>query len=152
MIEKLYLLCQKELLGWCSSMTHDRALAEDLVQEAFLRALNHAELLQNLNDGQQKAWMYRTIKNLYVDKVRHNRYETLSAFLPEEGIESDDFSDIDDSQLMNILPDDEKLYFTMRYLQGYNSAEIGKIFCIPPGTVRAKLYSAKRRLREALKG
>lgn len=152
MIEKLYLLCQKELLGWCSSMTHDRALAEDLVQEAFLRALKHVELLQELNDGQQKAWMYRTIKNLYVDRIRHNRYETVSEFLPDEGTKSDDFSDIDYSQLLAALPDDEKLFFVMRYLQGYNSAEIGKIFCLSPATVRTKLYSARKKLREALEG
>lgn len=63
MIEELYLLCQKELINWCSSITNDRTLAEDLVQEAFLRALTNEELLTTLNEkhgctGQQKTCMW----------------------------------------------------------------------------------------------
>lgn len=152
MIEKLYRLCQKELINWCSSMTNDRALAEDLVQEAFLRALQNAELLQNLHENQQKAWMYRTVKNLYVDKIRHTSRETLTELIPEQSREACEFSELDYAMLLTKLPEEERMLFIMRYLQGYNSTELGKIFNQPPGTIRSKLLSARKHLKDALKG
>ena len=57
MIDELYgALCQ-ELTKWCVSMTGSVTLAEDLVQEAFLRALINAGLLEELNPGRRRAWM-----------------------------------------------------------------------------------------------
>ena len=38
--------------------------------------------------------------------------------------------------------------FTMRYFEGYNARELGEIFDLPAATVRSRLASAKRRLRE----
>lgn len=51
MVEKIYQKYFKELSGWCASMTCDRAKAEDLVQEAFLRALDHEELFDTMTGG-----------------------------------------------------------------------------------------------------
>ena len=53
--------------------------------------------------------------------------------------------------LLNSLPDLEGVLFTMRYLLGYNSKQIGELFQLPPGTVRSKLSLARKHLREALK-
>lgn len=54
--------------------------------------------------------------------------------------------------LLNSLPDMEGVLFAMRYLQGYNSTQIGEIFSMPPGTVRSKLSSARKHLQEAIGG
>lgn len=51
-------------------------------------------------------------------------------------------------QLIARLPESEKALFNMRYFEGYNSKELGEIFDLPPATVRSRLASAKRRLRE----
>ncbi len=152
MIEALYHLCQKELTDWCQYMTHDRAQAEDLVQEAFLRALLHADLLNGLDECQRRAWMYRTVKNLYVDKIRHGFRETVTDRIPEAAAETAEFLKSDFAMLLSTLPDEERMLFTMRYLQGYNATELGKIFCQPPGTIRSKLSSARKHLRETMKG
>lgn len=152
MIEALYHLCQKELTDWCQYMTCDRTQAEDLVQEAFLRALLHADLLHTLNESQRRAWMYRTVKNLYVDKIRHSFRETVTDRMPETAADTAGFSETDIAMLLSVLPDEERMLFVMRYLQGYNATELGKIFCQPPGTIRSKLSSARKHLREAMKG
>lgn len=148
MIEDLYAGFYKELTAWCLKKTHDALLAEDLVQETFVRALKNFSLLETLEVGQQRAWMYRTLKNLYVDHIRHNAFETAAEELPEALDEDASFSEIDCSHMLNILPDEEKTLFILRYLEGYNSAEIAKLFNIPPGTVRSRLASARKRLRE----
>ena len=72
MIEELYHSYQKELTAWCRGMTQNASLADDLVQEAFLRALINSQLLEHLRENQRRAWLYRTVKNLYLDRVRHS--------------------------------------------------------------------------------
>ena len=77
-------------------------------------------------------------------------------FLPEsmeEGIaEQPELKDLEWQQLLSTLPDEEELLFTMRYLQGYNSKQLGELFGMPSGTVRSKLSSARKHLREAIGG
>ena len=57
MIEELYRKYHQELLGWCESMTGNLQTAEELVQEAFLRAMLHESILHNLLDYQCRSWL-----------------------------------------------------------------------------------------------
>ena len=54
--------------------------------------------------------------------------------------------------LLDSLPGQEGVLFALRYLDGYTSAELGKLFGLPPGTVRSKLSLARKHLKDALKG
>lgn len=152
MIDELYGALYKELIKWCVSMTGSRTLAEDLVQEAFLRALINAELLEMLDQSRRRAWMYRTVKNLYIDKKRRESFEAVMDQLPEEGCSEADYVQIDNALLISQLSEDERSLFVLRYLEGYNSAELGKLFDLPAGTVRSRLSSARSRLRQMLEG
>lgn len=152
MIEALYQTYYKELLRWCQNMTGNVSLAEEVVQEGFLRALLNEEILAGLLEEQRRAWLYRTIKNIYVDRIRHTARETVVEIMPEKMTEPVELKELEWQQLLNILPEDEQLLFTMRYLQGYNSKQLGDIFQMPPGTVRSKLSSARKHLKEAIGG
>lgn len=151
MIEELYQRYYRELTAWCRGMTQSESLAEDLVQEAFLRALINIEVLETLRENQRRAWLYRTVKNLYLDRVRHSAYETTKETVPEQTEIRDVYAEIDYGQLLEQLPGEEGVLFAMRYLQGYNSRELGRMFDLPEGTVRSKLFSARKHLRELLK-
>lgn len=151
MLEQFYRSRRAELIGWCSVMTQDLVLAEDLVQEAFLRAMDHLTVLENLSETQQRAWFYRTIKNLYLDRVRHGRFESVYEDLPESIEKIPEYNGIDWGILLGRLPGNEGIFFCMRYLEGYTSREIGELFHMPPGTVRAQLSLARKHLKEALK-
>ena len=87
MIDELYDSLYQELTGWCTAMAGSRTQAEDLVQEAFLRAMLNTGLLQELDAGKRRAWMYRTVKNLYIDRKRREAFETMVEQMPEEGVE-----------------------------------------------------------------
>lgn len=150
MIEQLYNAYYEELIRWCSSMTRDPVLSQDLVQEAFLRALTNAELLESLQEKQARAWLYRTVKNLYVDRVRHGAFETAVDTVPEQHQTMQELDEVDYGLLIAQLPEEEGMLFVMRYLEGYNSVELGRFLGLPPGTVRAKLSSARKHLRLAL--
>lgn len=151
MIDELYDSLYQELTGWCTAMTGNKTVAEDLVQEAFLRALINGELLEGMDAGKRRAWMYRTVKNLYIDRKRREAFETMAEQLPEEGAWDAEYAQVDDEQLLSVLMPEERILFTLRYLEGYNSAELGKLFGLPPGTVRSRLSGARHRLRQALK-
>lgn len=152
MIDELYAACHKELVGWCAAMTRDLPLAEDLVQEAFLRALVHEEVLKVLTFHQRRAWLYRTVKNLYVDRQRHASFEKVTGEFPEEGAEAAEYVQVDYEQLLAGLPEEERMLFILRYVEGYNATELGRLFDLPPGTIRSRLSGARRHLREAMRG
>ena len=152
MIEELYRTYHLELVRWCTSMTRDSSLAEELVQEAFLRAMLQAETLSVLGEKQRRSWLYRVIKNQYIDRKRRESYEVMTDTFPESADESDDVTNLEWEHLLESLPDIEGVLFTMRYLQGYNSEQLSQIFQIPSGTIRSKLSSARKHLKEAIGG
>lgn len=152
MIEELYNKYHQELLGWCHSMTGNLHTAEELVQEAFLRAMLHEDILAALQEQQRRSWLYRTIKNLYVDRIRHGSKETIVEEFPQQQKYSEEIARLEWDQLLETLPDLEGVIFSLRYLEGYNSNQIGEILSIPSGTVRFKLSSARQHLKESLGG
>ena len=151
MIEQLYNCFSEELLAWCTAMTRDKYMAEDLVQETFFRAMKNLSLLEDLSQKQCRSWLYRTAKNVYVDKLRHSSFETVSDSFPERARRGSDFDSFENEQLLQTLPDEERVLFVLRYFEGYTSAEIGQMLSMPAGTVRTRLASARSRLRTALR-
>ena len=147
-VEKLYRLYYDELTAWCTGMTQEAAAAEDLVQEAYLRALDSEKLLCGLTLNQCRAWLYRTVKNLYVDKFRRKRFETLTQDFPETAEGQPGYEEFENSEFLSCLPEEERTLFTMRYLEGYNSRELGNLFSMPAATVRMKLASARKHLKK----
>jgi len=147
MIELLYSKYYNELLNYCTSLSHNFALAEDVVQECFLRALSNLDVLNELSKPQCRAWLYRTAKNIFIDHVRRLAKQPQPQ---EELFSEDDYSKLAVELICCHLPEDERSLFLLRYIEGYNSREIGEMFDLPSSTVRAKLASARSRLRKIL--
>lgn len=151
MIEELYAKYHLELVKWCSGMTGNLQTAEELVQEAFLRAMLHEELLELLDEKQGRSWLYRTVKNLYIDRIRHTSRENIMEETPESRKEPEEITNIEWEMLLNSLLDMEGVLLTLRYVEGYNSKQIGEILSLPPGTVRSKLSLARQHLKDAIR-
>ena len=84
MLEELYRDLRDELDPLVSpAMTQDRSTAEDLVQEAFWKAINNEAMLQTMTPPQRRAWLYQVVKNLFIDRTRHAAYEAVMEELPE---------------------------------------------------------------------
>ena len=149
MVEELYTVFYEELLRYCASLSGQRSTAEDLVQETYIRAMTHLEDLEASSRSQRRAWLYKTARNLFIDQARKQSRETPA---DEEQLAlasfQEDLSQAAVAQLIARLPEGEKAMFTMRYFEGYNARELGEIFDLPAATVRSRLASAKRRLRQ----
>lgn len=112
-------------------MTGDPRTAEELVQEAFLRGLLHEDVLAGLSESQQRAWLYRTVKNLHIDYVRRKKWElSVDSFPETQAAElSEEMFMVEWGELLMRLPKLERRIFVLRYLHGYTSGQIG-ICCI----------------------
>ena len=148
-VQDLYTKFRRELLTYCKAMTKNTSSAEDLVQETYLRAFTHWEDVEDLSTGQCRSWLYRTARNVYIDQIRKQARETPAE---EETLAlasfEEDLTQAAVAQLIARLPDGERVLFNLRYFEGYNSKELGELFGLPAATVRSRLASAKRRLRE----
>lgn len=154
-IEELYTSYHKELVIWAQGMTENRETARELVQEGFVRALDNAPLVEALRETQARAWLYKTIRNLYIDRLRHTGRESVVDELPEETVPAKtqaEYAELEIAELLQTLPGLDRKLFVLRYLEGYNATQLGEMYHLPPGTVRAKLSHARDILRRALSG
>lgn len=151
-IETLYDRYRAELLQWAAGMTQSRAVAEDLVQDAFCRALQNESLFATLDERQARAWLYRTVKNRFIDTVRKQSREQLVEELPETAQPATDFSEIEWKLLFEALPYPDGTLLWLHAVNGLTGTELAKQFGLPPGTVRSKLFYARKRLYQILGG
>ncbi len=150
MIEELYTALYGRLLRYCVSAAQgDRQMGEDLTQETFLRALTHISEVEELSRAQQFVWLKKTARNLYIDRVRKlSRESCVEQEDLERGVFKEDYSAAAVSQVVGRLPEEERAIFILRHFEGYNASEIGEIFSLSPSTVRARLASARRKLKQ----
>ena len=76
-VDDLYATYASSLSVHARHLTRDTDHADDLFQETFIRAMKHLELLGSLSHAQRRAWLYRTMGNLFVDKTRARRREAM---------------------------------------------------------------------------
>jgi RNA polymerase sigma-70 factor (ECF subfamily) len=147
------------LLGFLYRLTGgDRSLAEDLTQEAFLRALRS---IQQYRSAQRfKPWLYAIAVNAARDhfKRAEMRYGMLLGDDDVDGladpVEWDD-TRLDASQqvatAIAALPAHQREAILLRYYQDLSLAEIAEVLAIPIGTVKSRLSLGLRQLRQRLK-
>lgn len=152
MWEELYVRHYPELLKYCMAACHDRELSEDLVQETFLKALQNADTVEDLGPNQRRAWLFKTMKNLFYDRYRRavleSQYEQSidgDAYYLEPGIQQ-----TENDMVLEALTPEDRMLFQLRYIEGYNASELSEMLGIPTGTIRAKLSRSRKLLKEIL--
>lgn len=152
-IDELYSDLWTELCAYCGQMTGGcRAAAEDIVQESFLRALQNAALFEEMDRSHCRAWLYKAARNIFIDRARRAAAESakLSVLDTEEAFDDPAFAEAEATALLLLLPEELRTLFRMRYIEGYNAAELGEMFDMNPSTLRSKLSAAKKILRREL--
>ena len=98
-----------------------------------------------LEESQRRAWLYRTAKNICIDRARRVQAEP-----PWEGetFQNDDLTKPMVMQLCGILEPQDRAMFWLRYFEDYTAAELGEMFGIPAATVRSRMLNARRRLQK----
>ena len=147
-------------------LTHNRAEAEDLVQETWLRALRHFD---QFDPGSNcRAWLLTILRNAFLNRVRREGREILesdmaateagAARLEEASVarsspEEDFFQTVlhgDVDRALKTLPLPFRLVVTLVDLEGLTYKEVAQVLDCPIGTVMSRLSRARQLLRKEL--
>lgn len=145
-IDDIYRLFYNDLLNF--SMSLDYSFAYDIVSETFCRAIKNQSVFEELNIRQQKAWLFKTARNIFVDMIRKSSREIITEIFENAIYKNDDYINLLISDLK--LNSDEQKLLLLRYVHGYNSNEIGAMLDLNPQTVRWKLHQIKKKAQKEL--
>ena len=144
-------------------MARDRAQAEDLVQEACLRALRFRHQFQpgtNL-----RAWLFQILRSVSITQYRrrgraghHVDLETLEGHganpVPSSragrGAGAEPFARVDIDTALEQLPEEYRTVVVLSDIEGLSMAEVAVAMGCPVGTVKSRLFRARAQLRKLL--
>ncbi len=151
MWEELYENHYKELVAYGSYLSGSRELAEDLAQETFVKALMNADTIEDLSRKKQRAWLYRTFRNLFFDYYRRAVLESEYAQSGQPGFSEDtEIQRVENEIFLQTVSPQDHAIFQLRYFEGYTAEEIGRILNLPSGTIRSKLSRCRKYLKKQL--
>lgn len=152
----LYDRYAKALLGVTEKIVKSEELAEDVLQEAFVRIWQNGENYDP-SKGRLFTWMLNITRNLALDKLKSKHYkqslQNASTDSAAEVAESSSHLAIGEEtiglqEILEKLKPDQKRLIDLMYFQGYTQAEISEEFDIPLGTVKTKVRAALIQLRK----
>jgi RNA polymerase sigma-70 factor (ECF subfamily) len=149
------------VLGTALRLTRSREDAEDLAQEAIVRAYDAFERFDGSNF---KAWMLRIVTNLYINKYRQRQRGPQLGSLEEDGaiepvsLESelpdrllfDNVVGTEIEEALGKVPEDFRMAVILSDIEGLSYQEIADATHVPIGTVRSRLARGRSMLRRAL--
>jgi RNA polymerase sigma-70 factor (ECF subfamily) len=143
----------RPLWAYLARVSGDAALADDLLQESFLRFLG----ADHPNDGEVSArrYLFRIATNLLRDHWRRPRAASIED-IPEELFEARDHGVACDSRMMlgpalqSMRPRDRQLLW-LAYAEGYSHREIAGITGLASASIRLLLFRARRKIARLLR-
>ncbi|MRG88358.1 RNA polymerase sigma factor SigW [Salinibacillus xinjiangensis] len=158
---------QKKVFQVCYRMLGNIHEAEDMAQEAFVRAYTNIHSF----DEKRKfsTWLYRIATNLSIDRIRKKKpdyfldaevkgtegltmYSQLSDQnpLPDEEMESLELQSYIQKKILS-LPEKYRSIITLRYVDDLSLQEISEVLDIPMGTVKTRIHRGREALRKKLR-
>ncbi|WP_141434443.1 RNA polymerase sigma factor SigW [Bacillus sp. 03113] len=151
----------------CFRMLGDRHEAEDIAQEAFIRAyVNISSFNINLKFS---TWLFRIATNLCIDRIRKKKpdyyldaevagtegltmYSQIAAetSLPEDDVESLELQETIQKEISK-LPEKYRSVIVLKYIEELSLNEISEILDLPLGTVKTRVHRGREALRNQLR-
>jgi RNA polymerase sigma-70 factor (ECF subfamily) len=146
------------LFGLIYKMVNDKELAEDILQEAFMKIWNNFSSYDNMK-GRLFTWMINLTRNLTIDTLRSKGYKKQSKIytsensvnnLSDPAYAADKFDAMGIRKQLILLKNDQKQLIDLAYFGGFTQDEISKQLGIPLGTVKTRMRAAILELRKIL--
>lgn len=156
----LYDNYSQALFGVINKMVNDQELAEDILQEAFIKIWNRFGDYDSSKD-RLFTWMLNISRNLTIDTFRSKDYKKHSKIINKENSVDnisiknasdsvDNFDALGIRKHLFLLKNEQKIIIDLAYFEGFTQNEISKKLSIPLGTVKTRMRSAILELRKIL--
>ena len=151
--DRLVGVWHRDMYCYAAWLCRDPAIAEDVVQEALLRAWKSLDGLRD--DAAAKQWVLTIVRRENARYFERKRLETvdidnLTASQAAMLAESSD-SDLDDvRQAIYRLEDDYREPLVLQVLMGHSTKEIAELMNIKPGAVLTRLHRARNKLKDEI--
>lgn len=151
----------KDLLYWIAlKKVNNVEDAEECVQETFFYVAKNFEKIGQVESKRTKGYLSTIVTGFAIDK--YNEAEKGNTVLCEDDSFCDTSDDLKSFESYNkiellsvfdsVLDDESKVYFYLKYIYGYKSSEIAKLYNVKDSYIRKKLQYAKENLRKHLEG
>lgn len=136
---------RNRLIRTATNLLRDRFEAEDVAQEAFLKAFREIHRLRD--DRAFAGFLYRICVRLCMDRLRLKRAEPaeLESCEPHQGTHVENRVLIE--KLLNQLPSELRTTLVLREVEQLSYEEVAEAMRVPIGTVRSRLHTARERFR-----
>jgi RNA polymerase sigma-70 factor (ECF subfamily) len=150
--EQLFTVQYPKLAGWVRRLVDDDETAHEIASEAFVRLLSKWTSPDKLESPQ--SYLYMIATNLVRDHWRKMERERRAISKAAAGTDpepwADPAQDVDIRDLLAALPVRLREPFLLHYYAGFAVKEIAVQLKRPEGTIKADLYHARARLKDAL--
>ncbi len=148
---------QRKLYAFALRVLQNREESEDVVQEIFVKLWRMRGELGTIRN--REAFAMTMTKNLCIDKLKKKRmlsldedqvrFEGTSDSNPLKEVQLNDAVALV-NQIVNDLPDQQRMIIQLRDIEGYTSEEVAGILDISQNTLRVNLSRARQKIREYL--
>jgi len=151
--DRLVSIWHRDMYRYAAWLSRDSAIAEDVVQEAMLRAWKSLDALRE--DEAAKQWVLTIVRRENARYFERKRLETVDIdnLTPSQSAmlaESSD-TDLDDvREAIYKLDDDYREPLVLQVLMGHSTKEIAEMMDIKPGAVLTRLHRARIKLRDEI--
>ena len=145
--------CQGRLRRFLASLCGDAALADDIAQEALVRAYVSSDRFI----GNFKAWLFRIAYNCFIDNLRRVPAPSAQLDSPEvqlvaDGSASDAaFRHEELRRALTLIPEKERTAIALHYFEDLPVKDIASIMQVPSGTVKYYLSVGRDHLRQHIR-
>jgi RNA polymerase sigma-70 factor (ECF subfamily) len=129
--------------------------AEDVAQEAFVRA--HRSIAQLRDRERFRAWLVRMTWRLAMDRRRTDKRRAIREMTtePEPGLTAEELAAAAERArrlwvAIDDLPEKLRMAIVLASIEEHDVAEVGRLLDIPEGTVKSRLFLARKQLAEKL--
>lgn len=149
---------QSRLYWHVRRLVPDHAVAQDILQETFIKVYNNFH--QFKNDSKLYTWLYRIATNEALQQLnkmkKMQKTDQDAEYQMQNLVAESAVRDADEIQLLlqkaiHTLPEKQKLVFTMRYYDDLPYEDISKILQMSVGTLKTNYHYAKQKIEEYIK-
>lgn len=157
---------QRPVFGLIVRLVRDRGLAEDLAQEAFLKAFRALSSFQR--ERKFSSWLFKIAHNTAIDHLRRRELDTVPLETPEKegpdlldslagpelqspetGLRRSDLAAALEASVQRLRPE-YRTVMELRFREGLSYEEIAEITGLPMGTVKTHIHRARKAMAEHL--